>query len=338
MRRVFFTGILLIVLSVSVIGQDPHFSQGNMAPVYTNPAQTGFFDGSYRIGLNYRNQWNAVTTPFVSYLTGIDLHLTRKRQGKNFAGAGMYIIRDKAGDGGYGITAASLSASYFHALSRKEKHYLGLGIAVSPAENSINFDKFHYPNQFDGSQYDPGINHGEQYGREWNYYVDISMGLFWSLTKADDRSYSLGFSMFHINQPDISLLKNQRNLLNIRWSLQGNTNYPIHHDWDLIPYFTFQHQSIHRELMLGGLLKYKKWSTPTLETVIFGGIATRWNDAAIFTAGIEYEYLNLGLSYDVNYSSLRKASYLRGGFELSLQYIFNKPQGILKREVTCPIF
>ena len=55
-----------------------------------------------------------------------------------------------------------------------------------------------------------------------------------------------------------------------------------------------------------------------------GGLYYRWNDALIVCGTLEWENVRLGLSYDLNFSSLTVASHGRGGFEVSLYYIFKK--------------
>jgi type IX secretion system PorP/SprF family membrane protein len=333
-----FQAYVLLFLPLFLWGQDPHFSQYRMAPVYLNPAQSGFFDGTVRVCLDYRNQWNSITTPFLTFLGGVDMPIIRKVPGKDFWGAGLHFLRDKAGDGGYGITAASLSASWLHSLSYRQEHYVGLGLSFTPTENSIDFDRLKFPDQYDGTQYNPGISHGEYYGREWTYYFDLSLGALWILNQQDGKKYSLGISAFHLNRPDHSLLKSQSLPLHTRWQLQGSLSWPLENDWVVEPYAYYQNQDRHSESIIGCNLRYERWATPLTETVLYGGLATRIKDAAIINVGMEFEDLNIGLSYDINYSKLRKASYLKGGVEIAIQYIFNKPQGALQRDVTCPIF
>jgi len=51
-----------------VEAQDPHFSQFNAAPLQLNPAMAGVYEGQFRVGINYRDQWGSVLGP-VPYQT-----------------------------------------------------------------------------------------------------------------------------------------------------------------------------------------------------------------------------------------------------------------------------
>ena len=64
----------------------------------------------------------------------------------------------------------------------------------------------------------------------------------------------------------------------------------------------------------------------------------RTGDALLFTAAIDYDNWNLGLSYDVNFSELQTASNRRGGLEISVTYIFKKYVPNLRRYKVCPTF
>jgi hypothetical protein len=81
--------------------------------------------------------------------------------------------------------------------------------------------------------------------------------------------------------------------------------------------------AISSEVMLGSIYQqyldfYEK------KTSVLAGVYYRHNESIIPYAGIESGDFQIGLSYDINISSLRTASNSRGGFELSLQYVFAK--------------
>ncbi|MBK7037948.1 MAG: type IX secretion system membrane protein PorP/SprF [Bacteroidetes bacterium] len=66
-------------MAVGVLrAQDVHFSQYNAAPLALNPALTGVNSCDWRAGLTYRNQWNSVTTPYVTYEAFLTCLLLKK--------------------------------------------------------------------------------------------------------------------------------------------------------------------------------------------------------------------------------------------------------------------
>ena len=50
-----------IAITFDIHAQDRHFSQFFNSPIQLNPALAGVIDGTYRVNLNYRDQWNKLT-------------------------------------------------------------------------------------------------------------------------------------------------------------------------------------------------------------------------------------------------------------------------------------
>jgi Type IX secretion system membrane protein PorP/SprF len=63
----------------------------------------------------------------------------------------------------------------------------------------------------------------------------------------------------------------------------------------------------------------------------------RWKDAFIPVVKFDYKNFSAGISYDINTSTLKTASQLRGGFELSFTYLvyFDKYNST-RKQVFCP--
>ena len=96
---VFFVFIMVLGLS-NVSAQQVYSSQFYSMPIFLNPAFTGNSDYNLRAGVNYRNQWNSVTTPFVSQSAYIDGKLSFPYLGSSWLGVGGGFFNDKAGEGG----------------------------------------------------------------------------------------------------------------------------------------------------------------------------------------------------------------------------------------------
>ena len=70
---------------------------------------------------------------------------------------------------------------------------------------------------------------------------------------------------------------------------------------------------------------------------VYLGSWYRFGDAVIPYVGLEFGNLHFGYSYDVNTSSLKPGSNMRGGNEISLIFI-KKPSDPLAKRLNCPKF
>jgi hypothetical protein len=72
-------------------------------------------------------------------------------------------------------------------------------------------------------------------------------------------------------------------------------------------------------------------------TNLYLGSWFRFGDAVIPYIGLEFGAFHIGATYDVNVSSLKPGSNMRGGAEFSLIYI-KKPNDPFAKKVNCPKF
>jgi hypothetical protein len=75
-----------------------------------------------------------------------------------------------------------------------------------------------------------------------------------------------------------------------------------------------------------------------METAVSLGGFYRIKDAFIIAANMDYRNFNVGLSYDINTSKLREATNRRGGFEISIIYIFKKLVPFVAKKRVCPVY
>ena len=105
-RRALLPLLVLVAAGPITAQVDPHFSQYYVYPSWLNPALTGIFDGQYRVSGVYRSQWGSITTPFTTY--GATGEITTEKN----INVGVSILKQTAGDGGYGYTTAYGNVSY----------------------------------------------------------------------------------------------------------------------------------------------------------------------------------------------------------------------------------
>ena len=72
-------------------------------------------------------------------------------------------------------------------------------------------------------------------------------------------------------------------------------------------------------------------------TNLYVGSWIRFNDSVIPYVGLEFGEFHLGATYDVNLSSLKPGSNMRGGTEFSLVYV-KKPSDPYAKKLNCPKF
>jgi hypothetical protein len=96
------------------------------------------------------------------------------------------------------------------------------------------------------------------------------------------------------------------------------------------------------ELIIGavygiGLFNTYSYESEKNDITVLGGVWYRYKDAVIPYLGIEVGSLRGGISYDINVSTLNPASNLKGGFELSVNYLFATSEAAKTRLKTqCP--
>lgn len=331
--------------SLSLHAQDIHFSQFFSSPLTLNPALTGAFNGNIRGIVNYRNQWNSFA-PFNTFGASVDANFGSSFLKTDLMGIGLNAYSDVAGDTRYSSTQVNLTFAYIKTMGdRYHRSYLSAGFQGGYAQKSIDYLAMTFASQFDGVYYDPTLGTGESIGFDTKGYLDLSAGLMWYLVPREDKvSMYIGASMYHVNQPNQSIGA-QNDKLYMRTSAHACAQIPVGELTSLVPAVMVVFQGPYTEYFGGTNLKFylqgMKWSSNAISFGIWQRVvgdveaATKAESTAI-SARLDYDKISLGLSYDVNISSLSEASKNNGGPEISLTYISSLPQKA--RKIPCPKF
>ena len=132
MKRIIYLLILLFIIVVDSLGQDPTFSQFYANKLYLSPSFAGATE-QYRFAMNYRNQWPAVPGVFHTYSISFEKAMP------NFnSGIGVLATYDVAGSGNLSTTNIGLLYSYDFNINKTwhirpgvnfKFYYLGLDIS-----------------------------------------------------------------------------------------------------------------------------------------------------------------------------------------------------------------
>lgn len=344
----FFYSAALLVAATTVRAQDPHFSQFFNAPVRQNPALTGVFDGSWRAGFNYRDQWSSVvgsSNAFRTFGLGADMNTFVMKN--DFAGLGMYVMRDQAGSGKYTQTNAVLSGSYIKQLSgrrrgwKQAEHYLSGGLQLGFGQNAIDWNTFRFSTQFNGDAFDPNLSNQENTPTDSKTYIDLNAGLLWYAIFNDRLSVHAGGAVNHINQPNIGFFGKNETLY-MRYSANLGAEIPLSKQLSILPGAMYWRQGPSQQIEAGFNVRYsnKDWNEVVLRAGVWDRLPGGKNiaisqDALILFGGLDFENWSFGVSYDLNMSELRTVSNSRGGYELSIIYTQKQRRRL---GVACPRF
>jgi type IX secretion system PorP/SprF family membrane protein len=315
--------------------QDIHYSQYENSPLNLNPALTGFFNGDYRVVLNHRNQWKAVTKPYNTLSGSFDMVLNGLSSEKNRYNAGLLVNNDKAGDSGLGLFQVALSLGALRAVGSDSIHFISLGLQVGYVKRSINYSNLSFDEQYDGDVYNPDLGNNENFSGDSHSYADIGLGIGWMVRASDRFKAGAGFSFQHINRPNDSFFSDAKMFPHLQADIKAD--FAITGKLDLLPSVLFMSQAGFKELTGGTSVRYRLNELPGRTYSLYIGGYMRQADAVIASVGIDYNSLYVGASYDYNTSDLERVSKGKGGYELSLIYIIRrvKPIGI---RPPCPLY
>ncbi len=331
--------VLFMLLCIHQLGtaQDIHYSQFNASPKNLTPAQTGLFDGDWRFVGNYRSQWSAIPVPYKTFSLASDTRL--KTTLKNAIPAvGLVINTDQAGDSKFATLQVLASGAYIRQLTKDSTNFVSVGLQPGFTTKSFNVNALTFDNQYNGDVFDKALNSGENFAKTRITYFELGGGIAYFWRKNARNQINIGVSALHLNQPKQSFFENDAIKLDIKTTISGLAEFPVAAKLDVIPTFLYQSQGKFKETVVGGFGKYFLKPVNGMTTAVSLGAFYRLKDAFIVVANMDYKSFNVGVSYDVNTSKLVAATNRRGGFEVSVIYIFKKVVPFIAKKRVCPIY
>jgi type IX secretion system PorP/SprF family membrane protein len=333
--------LMFISINAMAIGQDIHFSQIFETPFLRNPALAGLFNGDIRIQTVYRSQWNQVTQAYKTGSANIEYKLP-VGTGDDFVTVGGQIMYDKAGSVDFSATHVLPAVNYHKSLSSNKNMYLSLAFMGGYVQKRIDRDKISTNSQYFNSAYYPYSYNGENFEGSTYSYADGSVGLSFNaqLGQNSDNNFYLGAAYHHVAKPKkLGFYKNVTTELTPKWVGSAGLRNSLS-DYAFITFEgDYSVQGTTRELIGGVLYTYKLDEVENPTYLIHGGAYFRYKDAIIPVIKLETTPMAFALSYDINISGLKRVSYGRGGFELSISYKqFLDRESSTSNSLKCPKF
>ncbi len=313
--------------------QDIHYSMFDMAPLELNPAHTGYYAGTFRIGGLYRTQWAGMSisaapstsnasSSFDGYQTPsayIDVPFAIPRKGKpirNWAGVGISFYYDAVGsENGATLSnlRASLSLAYHLGLGAKGNTILSFAAKGGIMQRRISGDFTFEDQLISGGGNATTDPLGMSLGNATKNLPDFSGGLMLSHR---GRRFGLeaGVSLNHFTNPNYSFMTPNENeddearlpmttisnlILRIALTKKGNLF--------LKPLFFFQNtinttgqgEGLSAFDFNGQLLLGIHFNDMQDITLYLGG-GYRASGDAIARIGLDVKGLKFGFAYDIN--------------------------------------
>ncbi len=329
-------GLILSFFCVKLFAQDPHFTQYFAAPMLMNPAFTGFFNGDVRVSGCYRSQWSSIQYPFATGTVSADANAFKSYiKDGDIMGIGFTGLFDKSNNGGLKTNSLSGSFSFHKLLDGQGINRLGIGLMATYNTRLLDYSKFVFGQQLTPQGFDNTLPTGEKVNGFTTNYMDYSVGLLYSAI-TDVSGFYCGGSIYHFNQPTESF---NGPIHQIKPRIVGNVggNFNVAEANKMFLSAAYMKTEYSSDLIFGAA--FSKALTPIPEencNLILGGWY-RFNDAVSPYVGLEYKTFRGGISYDINVSKLSTASLFRGGFEITLSYLFTQNENANQiKQTLCP--
>ncbi len=331
-KNLYLISILLFAIIPEILSQDVHFSMFYRTPILLNPANTGNFNGLWRINTTYRKQGDFTTNPYSSNVLTFDMPVYYFQR---IGSIGISLMNDRTANRTLNTSFANLSTAHFVRISKFS--YLHLGFSFAITCKSINYNNLTFPNQFDNSTgtFNLLLDNKENFDRYSSVYLDLAWGAMWSRITGNFDS-QIGVAMFHYNQPKLRYFS-ESSKIKPKFQVHSYFRKKLNKTLFVKPKFLFTFTGKANELLIGG--DFTAVTTSKTVKNLYAGTYLRTGldrntDALIFLAGLTYNNFKFTFSYDYTGQTNIYSDDLT--FEISIFYIMPKlnPQN---KSIQCEI-
>lgn len=334
------------LFSQVILAQDQHFTMFDHAPITVNPANTGSYEGTFRLGGIFRDQGFANGNTYVTPSFYLDAPILTVRK-RDWISVGGVFLSDESGDF-LSTQLQHIVGAYHLSLNKKQTSVLSLGVAWGTVTKRL--DKAPAALFPDETTTFPAAGYKDE-----NMTSDWNAGLMLKSKLNKTTNIKIGFSLNHFVKFDstsLNLVDQPRWKLPTRFTLHGEYDVQVSKQWSIHPKFMYQNIANHDEPVVQMHAGYRllkreirkdgkkgKLLNDDEAAVIKFGIGYRLADAAQFIFGYEWKGLRAGIGYDLTLSGLTDYNKTNGAFEVAASYIFKiykKPN--VDPVILCPKF
>ena len=330
--------ILLIILTGLVTkqsaGQYMHLSEFNHAPMILSPANAGAFNGSIRVGGSYREQFRGfITHPFQTTVLFVDAPIAAGLPENQWLGVGLTVGSTRAGDLEAAISRVSGSLSYHRFMDRKQRKVFGVGLQYTFNNITIGDPTTaRFEDELVGS-----VERSDDHNllqSMMSSRMGISGGLYFQNKYSKRLTYRLDLAVQNaVSFSTQTALGEEASLRQLTANV--GFSYQLNNLWMIEPGLLFQKLSFSNNTVvstgLSHLLNREKG------VILKARLGYRLEDAAIISAGAEFGFNSVMLTYDMTVSSAQVYNGVNGAFQLGFYRIFKiYPKAKVEYKEICP--
>ena len=342
-KRLLLMTYIALLPALAAAQADVHFSQFYETSIIRNPALVGVFTDNFKLTGYVRDQWSSITAPYQTALANGEYRLSLGRFSNDFLSFGLLGFMDKAGEIDQKMSGIYPAINYNKCLNSDDQAYLSLGFTYGYAQYSFDPSKATFDNQFVGGYFSPSNPTHENMPAPNFTYTDLGFGVNFNITptETDGVTYIIGASGYHFDRALFTYYNEPSRRLGLRLNVNGAVIKEFSERVVVQLQGNYARQGRYEEIMAGGLIGLRsvsRFSEPVFEMHV--GMFYRNQDAIIPTVKMVYKKASIGVSYDVNISTLRQASNAQGGLEFTISFSGNYPPvtGGGYKKTVCPRF
>ncbi len=323
-------GFLLCWAAQNATAQDLHFSQFWETPLLRNPSLLGMAKGDYEATALYREQWKSIGSAFSTALLHAQVRrpvrLSQNDSDPNdYLSFGLAAYTDRSGSIGLRTTAVYPAIAFNKSLGGERQRYLSLGFTGGYLQRSFDVSQMTVDNQWINGGFVAGAATRENLPNPKLQTWDLGAGLTYSSAFGMDNRHMIraGLAAFNLTRPRWNFRQEDPPVNRAtRWNASLSAAFRTGENWQIESHVNLMWQGKATELVGGAIVN---WLHPTGRYdnnafSIGAGAFYRYQDALTPVVRLNYRNFTLTAAYDVTVSTLRAATALRGGYEMSLLY------------------
>jgi type IX secretion system PorP/SprF family membrane protein len=324
--------ILLLIYPLNDLrGQMIHFSQAYGTHLTLNPANTGRFNGDWRLAISHRQQGvelsNDYQTSYISYEHPVYVKAQKLDMG-------FYFSHDNSSLNTFPVNRFNFSLA--HGLMLTYKLRMHLGIQGAYINKRIEPGVYSYPDQYnrDNGKFDPTLPTGEVFVTEHLSYVDIGWGML--LTYNLKRGLlSLGYSTQQLNHPEETFV-GITSQLPLKHVVHMKADVSLGRSFFVIPSMVYLKQQRSEETLIGMNIGYQLNEWLNEKNSVIAGVHYRFDidnptKTLIVSSGFSWRYWSLMASFDTGLLKDQTANVYSNALEIGL--VYKLPSTKLTRQI-----